>query len=171
MKACISSNLIKRVGRRIDNRKPKKQNKFVCVWLKTGRSFAHHKRILPSACPVAMQSSVGWQARHVKVFLPPFLLSSLRKNLKDTPKWSICKAKRPSTSMDLMNHEQRLQRPSPVSLLLPEEEDLQLQRLSWSNKFTLCWRHLKSTKQQTKTWDPTLDGTTSLNLIVVFTSF
>lgn len=60
----------------------KKTNKKVSIWLFIMcHSLTNHKRILPSACPVAMQSSFGWQATQVNVFRAPFFLSSLRKNL------------------------------------------------------------------------------------------
>lgn len=41
----------------------------------------HQSLILPSLCPVAMQSSLGWHFTTVNMLLPPFLLPELKLNL------------------------------------------------------------------------------------------
>lgn len=118
-------------------------------------SETHHKRILPSSCPVAMQSSFGWHVTHVNVFLPPFLLSSLRKNLLKSKDFYFQHEKPLAINKNwiftfVVETKFRLiltkkcdgplwtsHQCSPVGFLFFEEKDLELQTLNWSNIFTL----------------------------------
>lgn len=137
---------------------------FKISMLKPCCQFTHHKRIFPSSCPVAMQSSLGWQATHVNVFLPPFLLFSLRENLLTAHQARHAVFVRKSGFAFFAIHDlgpnmitslcistafcvqwQRAdgfisRQGSPVGLLLLEEVDFKLQTFSWSYIFTLSER-------------------------------